>query len=284
MTDSKISGLPTANTLTGTELVPVVQGGSTVQTTIALIAAKASSTAATVTLNGDVNGTGSGTIQTSLAASGATAGNYTNANITINSKGLITAASNGATVITGLLTAGTNITLTGTGTASNPYVINSTASGGGGISAITGDGTAGSNGVLTVTKINGVTAGLLATQNTVNLATQVTGILPVANSFSKGTLTDTATITWDLNVATAASITLGGNRALSNPTNIVDGGTYTLIVTQDSTGSRTLSYGTSYKWAGGSPPVLSTAAGAVDVLTFIANGSNMLGVASKAFA
>lgn len=98
------------------------------------------------------------------------------------------------------------------------------------------------------------------------------------------TLTDAASIAWDLSTQQAAKVTLGGNRTLANPTNMVDGGTYVLRVIQDGTGSRTLAYGANYKWPGGTAPTLSTGAGDVDILSFISDGTNMYGVASLDFS
>lgn len=103
-------------------------------------------------------------------------------------------------------------------------------------------------------------------------------------NFVEVALTDGASISWNLNTQQAARVTLGGNRTLANPTNQVAGGTYILRVIQDGTGSRTLGYGSAYKWANGIAPTLSTAANAVDLLSFYSDGTNLYGVAQVSFA
>lgn len=99
-----------------------------------------------------------------------------------------------------------------------------------------------------------------------------------------GTLTDGATVAWNLDTAQAATLTLGGNRTLANPTNPAAGGSYVLAVKQDATGGRTLAYGSAYKWPGGAAPVLSTAANATDLLFFYSDGTSMFGGAQLGFA
>ena len=83
------------------------------------------------------------------------------------------------------------------------------------------------------------------------------------------TLTDGATITPDFGANQNFTVTLGGNRTLANPTNIVVGQTGSIFVVQDGTGSRTLSFGTYYDFVGGTAPTLSSGAAAVDRIDYI---------------
>lgn len=99
-----------------------------------------------------------------------------------------------------------------------------------------------------------------------------------------GTLTDGANISWDLDVDQTAKVTLAGNRTLDNPTNQIDGATYILKVIQDVTGTRTLAFGTAYKFVDGLTPIQPTAANAYAYLTFISDGTNMNGVQQKDFS
>jgi len=107
-------------------------------------------------------------------------------------------------------------------------------------------------------------------------------VLDVTQSFSKaqrGTpspLTDGATITPDFAAANNFSVTLGGNRTLANPTNLVAGQSGVIVITQDGTGSRTLAYGSYFKFSAGSAPSLTTTASAVDVLAYYVESSTRI--------
>ena len=89
-------------------------------------------------------------------------------------------------------------------------------------------------------------------------------------------LTDGATITPDMNNANNFSVTLGGNRTLANPTNLTAGQSGVIVITQDGTGSRTLAYGSYFKFPGGTAPTLTTTASAVDVLAYYVESSTRI--------
>lgn len=105
------------------------------------------------------------------------------------------------------------------------------------------------------------------------------GAIDTAQTWTKGqrgeitALTDGATITPDFADSNNFSVTLGGNRTLANPTNLVAGQSGCIWITQDGTGSRTLAYDTHWDFAGGTAPTLSTAAGAVDCLAYACQSS-----------
>lgn len=82
------------------------------------------------------------------------------------------------------------------------------------------------------------------------------------------TLTDASTITPDFSLGNNFAVTLGGNRQLANPTNLVAGQTGIIVVTQDATGSRSLTFGSYWKFPSGTAPTLTTTASAVDLLPY----------------
>ena len=117
----------------------------------------------------------------------------------------------------------------------------------------------------------------LATSSEVNTGTDAARAVTPATLYSTQTLTDGASIAWDVSLGVMATVTLTDNRALANPTNLVNGASYILIVKQDATGGRTLSYGDKYLFPDGIEPVLSTGANAVDMIAFLSDGTNMYG-------
>ena len=97
-------------------------------------------------------------------------------------------------------------------------------------------------------------------------------------------LTYGANIAWAVDTGASAQVILTGSTAvLDNPTGLLSGRTYNLIVKQ-SIGSGTLTYGSVFKWAGGVAPTLSTAPGAIDIFTFIYDGTNLYGSSINNFA
>jgi len=101
--------------------------------------------------------------------------------------------------------------------------------------------------------------------------------------FAQTALVDGASIAWDVSTNQSATVTLGGNRTLANPTNAIAGFTYRLKVIQDGSGSRTLAYGSAYKFPGGNTPTLTTTGSAYDILWFDCDGTYMNGVIQKNF-
>lgn len=94
--------------------------------------------------------------------------------------------------------------------------------------------------------------------------------------YTAGTLTDAASISWDASTAPLAKVTLGGNRTLANPTNVVADQFMQLRVIQDGTGSRTLAYGTNFDWGSAGVPTLTTTAGKYDIIQCYAVSSTKI--------
>jgi hypothetical protein len=94
------------------------------------------------------------------------------------------------------------------------------------------------------------------------------------------TLTDGATITWDVIDSPVAKVTLAGNRTLSAPsgTTPIAGQFVSLLIIQDGTGGRSITWNAAYEFAADTAPTLTATASLGDLFTFRYNGAKWLEV------
>jgi hypothetical protein len=101
--------------------------------------------------------------------------------------------------------------------------------------------------------------------------THVQSLIAYGQAASKtnaiGSTGGSVTINWDnSNIQT---LTLDSDISTLTKSNPIDGAVYTLFITQGGTGGKTVSWGSDVEWPGGTPPTLSTAAGAVDAVSLV---------------
>ena len=97
-------------------------------------------------------------------------------------------------------------------------------------------------------------------------------------NYTESTLTDQATVTWDASTQDVCKLTLGGNRTLAAPTNNTTGQFISILVIQDGTGSRTLTWNAVFEFASDTAPTLTTTANLGDVFVFRYNGAKWIEV------
>ena len=138
---------------------------------------------------------------------------------------------------------------------------------------------------LNAINANNVVGGLLsASSATTFTANQTFVVANVTNQLiSSGAayqniirLTDAATITPNLAQTNNFIVTLGGSRTMANATNILPGQSGVIFVQQDGTGSRTLAFGTGWRFPSNAAPTLTTTANAVDMIVYTAWSSSNL--------
>lgn len=90
------------------------------------------------------------------------------------------------------------------------------------------------------------------------------------------TANSSTAITLALTNGTVQIITLTGNATITMPT-ATAGKSFVLLLKQDGTGSRTVTWST-VKWASGTAPTITSTASKQDIFSFFADGTNWYGV------
>ena len=93
-------------------------------------------------------------------------------------------------------------------------------------------------------------------------------------------LTDGATITWDAQAMPVTKVTLTDNRILAAPSNGQAGQFISLLIIQDGTGSRTLTWNAVFEFPSDAAPTLTTTADLADLFVFRYHNSKWLQVGS----
>lgn len=92
----------------------------------------------------------------------------------------------------------------------------------------------------------------------------------VWDAMAEAALTSTSnSVAWNMSLGIDFDIdTLGENTTIANPSSTTVGKKGRLRIVQDATGSRTVAWGTSYEFAGGTAPTASTAANSEDIFYY----------------
>lgn len=115
------------------------------------------------------------------------------------------------------------------------------------------------------------TSAIGSTVQAYNANTAVTNAAQNFTAAQRGsyvTLTDAATVAIDLSLGNYFQVTLGGNRVIGAPSNVVAGQSGVIRLVQDATGSRTASWNSVFKFPGGTAPTLTTGANSTDLVAY----------------
>ena len=125
-----------------------------------------------------------------------------------------------------------------------------------------------------VTNTSGGLLGTVAYATAGDVQTGTNTTKPVTASALAGaaalqTLTYGATTSWNMQSGFNATVTMTGNISTLTITNPVAGQTYVLLLVQDGTGSRTVTWPASVDWGTAGTPTLTTVASKTDMVTLI---------------
>lgn len=102
------------------------------------------------------------------------------------------------------------------------------------------------------------------------------GLQATSLADTRQSVTPSGSTAIDFALGGTVQMTLGASNSIASLSHIIDGGIYRFVLLQDGTGSRTLTWGSSFKFVGGAAPTLTTTATTGrDTVTFISNGTTL---------
>lgn len=144
-------------------------------------------------------------------------------------------------------------------------------------------------GVTLTNNVTGTGKMVLDTSPTLATPTLTTPVLnnPTVTNYVEtvqalGTVTSTSTLALTNGTVLTATLTASTPCTFTMPT-ATAGKSFILILTQAATGMTTATF-TSVKFPGGTAPTITATASAVDIISFVANGTSWFGTAAQAFA
>ena len=222
-----------------------------------------------------------GNTAVALGSTAATVGNVTLANVTISSVSAPLTVAQGGTGLTTITANGlmagngtSNVTIISAGTSGNVLTSNGTAWLSTAPSAFSypGAGIVYSTGSAWGTSYTTSGSGTVLALNNTPTLTNPTVTNYVETLYSANTST---AITVALTNGTVQLLTLTGNATITMPT-AVAGKSFIIMLKQDATGSRTVTWST-VVWGGGTAPTITSTASKQDIYSFFSDGTNWYG-------
>ena len=144
--------------------------------------------------------------------------------------------------------------------------------------------TVSSNVMWVLPAADGTSGQAITTNGSATLAWSTVGnaSLATAQTFTAGqrgeitSLTSATTVTIDMALSNNFACTMTHNITFANPSNMVAGQAGSIFLTQDSTGSRTASWGSQWDFKAGLAPTLTTTAAAVDRIDYVVRSASSI--------
>jgi len=148
----------------------------------------------------------------------------------------------------------------------------------GGTGAATLTGIVKGNGTDAFTAVTAPSGTIVGTTDSQTLTNKTVEAGTFTNGYTEETVTANTSTAYTIDLANGSVqiLTLTGNCTFTFPT-ATAGRSFLLMLRQDGTGSRTVTYPAAVKWPASTAPTITTTASRQDIFSFVADGTNWYG-------